>query len=30
MLVLVQDAAQAVASADVEVGDRVWTGDRFG
>jgi hypothetical protein len=30
VFVLVQDAAEAVASAVVEVGDRVGIGDRFG
>jgi hypothetical protein len=30
MFVLMQDAAQAVASADVEVVDHVWIGDRLG
>jgi hypothetical protein len=30
VFVLMQDAAEAVASADVEVVDRVWIGDRFG
>jgi hypothetical protein len=30
MLVLMEEAAQAVASTDVEVRDRVWVGDRLG
>ena len=30
MLVLVEDAAEAVASSYVEAGNRVWIGDRRG
>jgi hypothetical protein len=30
MFVLMEDAAQAVASVDVEVRDRGWIGDRLG
>jgi hypothetical protein len=29
MSVLMEDAAQAITSTDVEVRDRVWIGDRF-
>jgi hypothetical protein len=30
MFVLMENAAQAITSTDVEVRDRVWVGDRFG
>ena len=30
MLVFVEDAAAAVTSVDVQVGEPVWIGDRFG
>jgi predicted RecA/RadA family phage recombinase len=30
MLVFVEDAAEVVAATDVESGESVWVGDRFG
>jgi hypothetical protein len=30
MIVFVEDAAEAVTAVDVQVGEPVWVGDRFG